>query len=42
MRRPRYRQPPRVPKPEHSTRREGDEMACSCGARWAADGEEHP
>lgn len=25
----------------HMTRREGDEMACSCGARWE-NGEAHP
>lgn len=25
----------------HILRREGDEMACSCGARWAV-GEDHP
>ena len=35
------RQPRRVPKPEHAQRREGDEMACSCGARWPSE-EEHP
>lgn len=28
-------------KSAHYHRREGDEMACSCGARWAV-GEEHP
>lgn len=27
----------------HSVRREMDEWACSCGARWAVqDGEDHP
>ena len=26
---------------KHYQRREGDEMACSCGARWAV-GEDHP
>ena len=25
----------------HTTRREGDEMACRCGARWPV-GEDHP
>jgi len=31
--------PPKTPR--HITRREGDEMACKCGARWDA-GEQHP
>lgn len=26
---------------KHRQRREGDEIACSCGARWPTD-EEHP
>lgn len=29
------------PAPRHIERREGDEMACSCGARWDT-GESHP
>lgn len=28
-------------RPTHSIRREGDEMACSCGRRWPI-GEDHP
>lgn len=35
------RRPRVVPKTKHAQRREGDEMACSCGARWPID-EEHP
>lgn len=35
----------KIPRPKtstrHATRREGDEMACSCGSRWEA-GESHP
>lgn len=31
----------RSARPKHATRREGDEMACSCGARWEV-GEDHP
>jgi len=27
--------------PRHAIRREGDEMACSCGARWEVGGD-HP
>lgn len=40
QRRPRYRQPT-IPEIAHRTRREGDEMACSCGKRWPV-GEDHP
>lgn len=35
----------KIPRPKtstkHATRREGDEMACSCGRRWP-NGESHP
>lgn len=32
---------PKTPPVTHGTRREGDEIACSCGASWDV-GESHP